>query len=282
MTQMISPQEQEMLSAYLDNALTPRERQRLETQLQARPELRAALEELRQTRQLLRAAPALRAPRNFTLTPEMAGLRTRPPRVYPAFQWAFALAMVLFVAVLGGEAFFGSPAAMPAADVALVPQAESFTLEEAPVEQAPMEALESSPPYIPPNTRNTGETPREEETAPGIAESGPALEQTPTPGEFIVAAEPPTPTLEPTFKSAPTEPVEDPLPVAEEPMTTTMMSEPSADQGGGDGDTLYDTAAPAPQTNFWASPWRIPQAILAIILVLSGIGLLVFRRKTML
>lgn len=286
MKQIITPQEQETLSAYLDNALNPRERQRLETHLQTRPELRAALEDLRQTQQLLRAAPVLRVPRNFTLTPEMAGLRTRPPRAYPAFQWAFALAMVLFVAVLGGEVFFSSPAAMPASDVALAPAIESFAVEEAPLET--ME--ESAPAEVPPDARNMGDPP-EGESVPGPADSGPAdsgpaPEITPTPfGDFIVAAEPPTPTPEATFKSAPTEPVEDPLPVAEEPLTMTIMSEPEA-VGGAEvaADTPDSTAnvASSPTPGFWASPWRIPQAILAGLVVLSGLGLLFLRRKTML
>jgi hypothetical protein len=65
------------LSSYLDNQLPERDRSRLETRLKSEPELRQALEDLRRTRVILRNQPRLRAPRNFTLTPATAGVRSR-------------------------------------------------------------------------------------------------------------------------------------------------------------------------------------------------------------
>ncbi|HNB52861.1 MAG TPA: hypothetical protein PK530_13010, partial [Anaerolineales bacterium] len=99
-------------------------------------------------------------------------------------------------------------------------------------------------------------------------------------GGFSVAAEPPTPTPVPTFKSAPTEEViTETLPFPEEPMSTTMSSQAP--------DVALDSAsqpveAPAPEPSFWNSPWRIPQVILGFIVLASALGLLLFRRKTML
>ena len=84
MTKNISMREWEALSAYLDGQLPAKERTRLETQLNQAPELRSALEDLRRTRSVLRSQPKVRAPRNFTLTPEMAGLGARPGRRAPA------------------------------------------------------------------------------------------------------------------------------------------------------------------------------------------------------
>jgi hypothetical protein len=270
MTQTVTPREQETLSAYLDNALNPRARQQLETQLQARPELRAALNDLRQTQQLLRHVPVLRAPRNFTLTPEMAGLRTQPPRVYPVFRLAFALASILFVFVVGGEMIFGGPT--PASEVAMAPEAETFALEE-----APLETMSDSQQVEEPSGEHIiGETPLEESGA-GSAEMYPAPEHTPSPGEFIVAAEPPTPTLTPTYKGAPTsEVLEETIPSLKNPLTTTIDFLPPdvpLDDGGED-----MSAPPA----FWASPWRVPQFILGGIVLASAVGLFLFRRKTML
>jgi anti-sigma factor RsiW len=93
----------EALSAYLDGQLTPKERSRLEKKLQASADLRAAMEEMRRTRAVLRSQPRLRAPRNFTLTPEMAGLRKQGTRSTP-FSAYFGLASAL------ANVFCGCPA----------------------------------------------------------------------------------------------------------------------------------------------------------------------------
>lgn len=65
----------ELLSAYLDGALSDADRAALEARLQADAELRAALDELRTTVTLIKGLPTLRAPRSFALTPEMVGQR---------------------------------------------------------------------------------------------------------------------------------------------------------------------------------------------------------------
>ncbi len=77
MTTQITPRDWETLSAYLDDQLSAPERHELENRLGKNPELSQGLEELRSTRMILRSLPKLRAPRNFTLTPSMAGQRIR-------------------------------------------------------------------------------------------------------------------------------------------------------------------------------------------------------------
>ncbi len=280
MTKQITLQEQDALSAYLDNALNPRERQRLETQLQTRPEMRAALNDLRQTQLLLQQTPVIRVPRNFTLSPEMAGLRTRPPRAYPAFQWAFTLASLFFILVIGGEVFFRSPDASPATDLAMAPvAAESFALEE-----SPAETMDTAPAGNPEGDlgdaqRNVAEAPTEE-SATGLTEMVPPSDTTPTPDMFFTMAETPTPTPEPTYKiEQATEVVEMPILPTEAPFAQSAPAEP---------DVAMDTAAvpeettPAPEPDFWANPWRVPQVALAAVVLLSGVGMILFRRKTML
>jgi len=104
MTTKISPHEGELLSAYLDGQLAPKERARLEARLREDAQLRSVLVELRRTRTILRSQPRLRAPRNFTLTPQMAGKSARmAPRAYPALRLASVLAGMLFVLVLVGD-----------------------------------------------------------------------------------------------------------------------------------------------------------------------------------
>jgi anti-sigma factor RsiW len=123
----ISPRDWEALSAYLDNQLGPKDRAQLETRLGANPDLRAALDDLRRTRAILRSQPRLRAPRNFTLTPAMVGghRRSRPlPVAYPMLRLASALATIFFVVLFIGNLALRNfaPQSM---QVALAPQAEA-------------------------------------------------------------------------------------------------------------------------------------------------------------
>jgi len=85
----------EKLSAYLDGQLKPSEKARLEARLRTEPELASVLQDLRQARGILRQLPKRRAPRNFTLTPKMVGLKPPMPRAYPVFRLATALATLL-------------------------------------------------------------------------------------------------------------------------------------------------------------------------------------------
>lgn len=59
----------DLLSAYMDDALSPTERTALDARLNAEPDLRRAYDDLMAARRLLRALPKLRAPRDYTLTP---------------------------------------------------------------------------------------------------------------------------------------------------------------------------------------------------------------------
>lgn len=106
MTTKISPREWEALSAYLDGALSFQERTRLEARLEENPDMRSALQDMRRTRAVLNSAPMLRAPRNFTLTPQMAGIRPgeRPVSgAYPVLRLASLLATIFFLVVFVGD-----------------------------------------------------------------------------------------------------------------------------------------------------------------------------------
>ncbi|MBN2388737.1 MAG: sigma-E factor negative regulatory protein [Anaerolineales bacterium] len=87
----------DLLSAYLDGELPPAERTRLLTRIESDPALRAALDDLRQVRTVLRRTPQRRAPRNFTLSAKMARIRPPVPRLVPVLSWVSAVATLLFV-----------------------------------------------------------------------------------------------------------------------------------------------------------------------------------------
>jgi len=107
----------ELLSAYLDGQTSPSISTRLESRLKTDPELASAYQALRESRGLLRQLPHRRAPRNFTLTPKMVGLKPPLPRAYPVFRFATFLATILFVIsfIKLPSITFGAAAPAPAA-----------------------------------------------------------------------------------------------------------------------------------------------------------------------
>lgn len=99
---MIPPRDIELISAYLDRQLKPKELARLEVRLKSEPDLQEMLESLRRTRLMLRSLPPRKAPRNFTLTPAMVG--AKPARTFqPVFGMVSALAIILLLFVFIGD-----------------------------------------------------------------------------------------------------------------------------------------------------------------------------------
>lgn len=129
MSSRLTPRDFEILSTYLDGQLTDSECTRLESRLQVETELQTTLEELRRTRAILRAAPILRAPRNYTLKPDMVKVRRQAPRFYPVLRLASALASILFVLAFAGDLIFrAAPVQAPEeAPVALVQEDAALT-----------------------------------------------------------------------------------------------------------------------------------------------------------
>lgn len=126
MTTQISPRDWEALSSYLDNQLSPSERNRFEIRLEREAELRRGLEELRRTRTIIRSAMRYRAPRNFTLTPSMIDQkRASSPSstAYPVLRLASVLATLFFVLITAGS--FAAQRMQPAQMVAMSSELES-------------------------------------------------------------------------------------------------------------------------------------------------------------
>lgn len=96
----ISRQDWQLLSEYMDDELSAKEKARLERRLEREDNLQKTLQKLRRTRRILRATPQLSAPKNFTLTPEMIGRRKEQASLFPVFRLATALVSFLLVAML--------------------------------------------------------------------------------------------------------------------------------------------------------------------------------------
>lgn len=105
----ISPEDMMALSAYLDGALDPPERSSLEHRLANEPLLRAELESLRDTVNLVKSLPRLKAPRDFSLTPAMlvqtsggSSISHTPKIIHPARfnRWQVASIATLAASIL--------------------------------------------------------------------------------------------------------------------------------------------------------------------------------------
>src|SRR3990172_2316342 len=161
----------ELLSAYLDGELTPREADRLQARLDGEADLRWALEELRRPLSVVRALPEVRPPRSFALSAEAAGSRGRAA-AYPVLQLATALATLAFVAVVGLDALTSRATGVALAPAFPTPMPE----ESAAAERAVM--VEGTPCEV----CGGGQGPAEADPLIGVAPLGsPSAQTTPTP-----------------------------------------------------------------------------------------------------
>ncbi len=130
----LSDSDLELLSAYIDDALSVAERVNLERRLAADPRLRAELEELQATTRLLRRLAPVLPPRSFTLDPATA------PRPAPAFRFNWfmqlgsGLAGLALVMLATLQLLSSAPGAVGVAPAAPAPAA---------IEVAPMGAQTS-------------------------------------------------------------------------------------------------------------------------------------------
>ena len=150
MKNQITPRDYERLSAYLDNQLVGKECTRMEERLIADPELRKQLQELENTRLLLRDLPRLRAPRNFYVHPETISkpVGVRPSfKLFPAYGIVSAIATILLVMVIFADRLISTSGPIALAPAEVVP-AKSFVVEQ---EVARSEAATSSPVEAAPN-----------------------------------------------------------------------------------------------------------------------------------
>ena len=167
----LPPETQEMLSAYVDGELDDAQRQALERRLRADSDLAQALAELRGLKGAFSLLPPARAPRNFTLSPEQAGLKRR--RQKPAWRWAAwsavgALAVLVLMAIAaGGFALFsGRTAASAPPMLAAAPQSEQAKGEQPNARAAKPKPLGAKSAAGAPETMNMRPTHTPTATAP--------------------------------------------------------------------------------------------------------------------
>ena len=251
----------EMLSAYLDGELSPKEQTRVEKHLAQCADCAQNLHTLRQTVALLGQLSPVAVPRSFAIRPAQVAQRPsffQTRRTYAYLRTATALATILFAVVLAGDAFLIglapslAPARAPEAIVREAPvekmlvevekemvveqkMVETVVVEKEVVVEAPVEApvLESQPAYAttpsPVPAENTGEVVRAPQPlpTPGVAAQEMAATGTPPALEKEVLAEAPPGSGEERIEATP---MPTPLPAdvivtAEPAFTPTAVAE---------------------------------------------------------
>jgi hypothetical protein len=187
---MLTEREIELLSLYLDGALSDSERAALEVRLQTDAELRGELESLRQTVSLLRALPPRRAPRNFTLSASQVTRSARWMGFPTSAAFSALSAAAAFLLFVGASLLLTSrPQATqaPAAALAITATAsqQPDLLMQAPVEGSPLPSATAEE-----ESQGAGETAANQAGAPmpTLAVMATALPTMAAPGAVLPAA----------------------------------------------------------------------------------------------
>lgn len=110
LTKSAEEKRQEQLTAYIDGALSQRERQRFEALLAEDPQLQADLAQRQQIKLQLRQLPRRRVPRSFMLDPAQYGAPQRQPlrQLYPALRVTTALTAVFLIIAVAADMLTGA------------------------------------------------------------------------------------------------------------------------------------------------------------------------------
>ena len=229
LTKSAEEKRQEAITAYLDDAMSPSERERFAAQLAQDPELQAAVARERAVKQSLSQLPQRRVPRNFTLDPARYGRPAKQPLVqaYPVLRAATGLAAFFFIFALAAGLYLGgtaqdspmaaeSGAASVAMDTAVEQEAEpaaatdTESVELAVEESAPAEEIMEEEEAMEEEAASdeemffdaTVEFSEEEQVAEEPAPAAPVVEgdsmngeEAPTGGEDASSTPLPTPTI---------------------------------------------------------------------------------------
>jgi hypothetical protein len=264
MTKNITSHDWEALSAYLDGYLTQKERQRLEERLSHSVELENGLEELRRTRQVLRSQLKMRAPRNFTLTPDMVGVKESKrsiPRIFPVMRMASVMASILLVLVVVGD-WLTAP----------VYQSVQTDMTRSVIEQpaAEMPAMEAA--ELPAIAAEAGATNHKALEPDSTPEGEMMMMAAPTEETQDAQAEPPAVFAQPSAgggqpdEELTTVEAEQPLPTATPSPTVEPRPAP-----------VVELAPPSPSHRTF---WRTAELLLGLIAVSCGLVALYLRRSS--
>ncbi len=284
-------QDLERISAYLDDALSDEAQHHLEARLTNEPELRKQLEALQATKRLLRNLPPIKAPHNFTLSPDMVSVYPKKKQpLFAALRWASSLAAILLVVLVGIDVFLArnmmaiSPAEpkvmMESADMAEVAQPEPLILwapsrSEGGGGDAEVAGLGSSDGFMAEQTAGEAEIlPSEgveEEEVEVPVENSEADEEMP-------ASEPPQ-EIEPSRADEPESMVEEPMILSAEPEGEMLILGINPEQGGEIVQRSQPLTFHVDTPASWVNNLRWLQIVMAAIAVFGGAMIWILQRR---
>lgn len=103
MAPKLSHRDLKLLSAYLDDQLTDRQKKSLVTRLGQEPALQTELDNLQATKNLLASLPQVNPPRDYTLDPRTVPVRTKNTGPFVVMRLTASIATILFVMVTAGD-----------------------------------------------------------------------------------------------------------------------------------------------------------------------------------
>lgn len=268
-SESLSPRDIERLSVYLDGALSPQETEAFEARLRSEVQLRRRLEELRHTIAQLKSLPAIKAPRTFTLTPEMAGLKSQRKSLFSFFRMATAIASVALAIVVGLDLAVAS-GQLPSLSTAAGEMTEDTALfdDAAQRAEAPEEPeADLGEPMAMQLTEEQGE---------GMAAESEAVTEAPAAEDSTAeCADCPTPSIAEAELAPPTE-GRDELSIAATVIAKWSLT--GQDEGAVDQDDFAQPGSAYEGRDFW-TPIRLTEAGLAGLVLVLVISTIYLRRK---
>jgi anti-sigma factor RsiW len=239
----------ELLSAYLDDQLAPKDRAQIESRLKTDSKLQRTLADLRAIKIQLRALPTVKPPRSFTLKPENTRSRSAFNWI-PVLNWSTAVAAILFAAVISVDLFraplsarveFSAPMQAPAPELAMKAADQQTPITVTPTRTpAAISAVATSTVLAAPGVGAAGLADSPKAATPQAQSLAPAVRSTQPATSDQIATPTPTMLPSPTVTAAP------PTHTA----TAVVIAAP----------------VPAAAQELAAPPWRVPQIILGSIL----------------
>lgn len=231
----------ELLSAYLDNQLSPKDRAQIESRLKTDSRLQRTLAELRSIKTQLHGLPTVKPLRSFTLKPET--LRSRSTFNWiPILNLSTAVAAILFAAVISVDVFraplsarqeFAAPMQAPAPEAAMKAADPQTPITLTPTRTpAVVSAVATSTVLAAPNVGGAAAgaaespkaaTPAAQALAPAVRSTQPADQiATPTP----TTSSSPTATISPPIHTATAAVIAAPVSVAAQESTASPLRVP--------------------------------------------------------
>lgn len=253
-----------LLSAYLDNALKEKELQDLETRLEEEPKLRERLDNLKRTKVLLSRLDRVRAPRNYTLTPDMVKVRGKKNKpLFTTLRLASSFAAILLVVLFGVQLILQG-GLLPPRMQSDAPMMEAAQVDD---EMTPEPLIFWGEPGA------NGASPEGfGGGAPESIDEEPFIAEEPVEEEEIPAEEPALPEEQPEIESIPSDKaMDDSSPILgvnpDQSGEVLERSEPGIEE-------------PQEVPPDWSRVIQWAQIALALIAVVGGFSLFLLRRKT--